>query len=141
MSSRSLARSNSLTALWLIVSAIMFAGAGPAVAHPDMRHHCVNGEVCIFKGVEYTQGIKGWAGDDAWYGNDEFAFCNAPCNANDSASSVLNKGQQCGVRMFIDWFYGGDHFWLPMGAQIGQLNQQFNNALSSHDFCGDRGHH
>lgn len=132
--------------LALLLTGVLLWPTLPAAAHPSLEHHCPVGAVCLFEAADFLHEMHWWFGDDGSYYWEtyELSTDGHGHRVNDTSSSLDNDGQQCGTRHFVNSDYGGDHFWVPLGGAVSNLaavGNGFHNRLSSHDWCGDRGHH
>lgn len=137
-------RSGRALLLATLLASLLLWPTLPASAHPNLEHHCALGSVCLFEAADFGHEMKLWFGDSHryWFETYDVSVDGHGHRVNDTSSSLDNDGQQCGTRHFVHNDYSGDHFWVPVGGFVSNLaNIGFNNVLSSHDWCGDRGHH
>lgn len=108
---------------------------------------CSDGNVCVFGATSYTGCYRDMDQDNGDYRNVPWQSCSSG-DIQDSVSSLKNRGQ-CNVRMFADVGQTGAQitFSSPPGGTIndpyltngggasGQTGDNWNDRISSHDFC------
>ena len=133
-------------ALFLLATAVPQSEAGSASPKRNGSGGCANGDVCLW-GLDSYQGCwKDMNNDQDVYGGITWANC--PASIDNGANSIKNRGD-CNVRMFegpnkggqqitFDSRFGGtnnDPDLSNGGGASGNTGQNWQNRISSHNFC------
>ncbi len=142
MRSRSARR---LTTILLTSATLVLAGATTAAsAAEDPTYRCKEAGkwACIWRDAGYMTNGSGRALvgiNDRIPRLSTWDYAGSGVNANNSASSVKNRGERARVRLYKGEEYTGDYFTLPAGHYDGDFNNGtpaggFNDQVSSMKF-------
>ncbi len=122
-----------------LVGSVGLAGAASAAAGD-----CPSTYACIWRDANYVTGTSGTAHVKFHSCHHDFRLSNyagTTINANDSASSVSNRGTVSSASFYLDTLYAGPSFTLAKGTGDGNLSDSsgnapggFNDKLSSAKF-------
>lgn len=121
----------------LFAGALVIAGVGvgaaPANAAADA---CDSGAFCLWYGADFPGVPSG--------GEYQSSTSVYVVTANDTASSIYNRGNSCNIRYYEDVNYGGRNEGLTRGSLVSDLRsvllpfpgvgQTWNDRISSHKF-------
>jgi hypothetical protein len=126
-------------ALVALVGSVGLAGAASAAAGD-----CPSAYACTWRDANYVTGTSGAAHVKFHSCHHDFrlsTYAGTSINANDSASSVSNRGTQSSATFYVDNLYTGTSFTLAKGTGDGNLSDAsgnapggFNDRLSSAKF-------
>ncbi|WP_369408638.1 peptidase inhibitor family I36 protein [Cellulomonas triticagri] len=122
------------------MATVGFAGTASAAASD-----CPSTYACTWRDANYQTNGSGTALVKFFACHHDFRVSNytGMSNANDSASSVSNRGTQSSATFYVDNLYKGASFTLAKGTGDGNLSDSsghapggFNDKLSSAKFSG-----
>lgn len=126
-------------ALVALLASVGFAGTASAAAGD-----CPSTYACIWRDANYVTNGSGVKHVKFFACHHDFrvsSYAGTTINANDSASSVSNRGTQASATFYVDNLYKGTSFTLAKGTGDGNLSDSsghapggFNDKLSSGKF-------